>query len=147
VEKMDLKEIAIYIIIIVLGVLVAHHMNVVASESMIPLLNIGDIVIVDFNPGMIVTGDIIVYNATWFESKPVIHRVVEKGQFPNGDNFYITQGDNNGVQDPLPVYPEQVISKVVTIYNMPLIIPRIGYITLWSKQILKIFFNLYLVLL
>jgi signal peptidase len=44
-----------------------------------------------------------------------------------------TKGDNNPTADPALVYPSQVISKVVSINESPLVIPKIGYITLWIR--------------
>lgn len=137
---MEIKEIATYIIIIIVGIVVAQHMNVVVSGSMEPVLYRGDIVIIDTNPDTygIQNGDIVVYNAVWF-NQPVIHRVIKNGTDKNGNLAYITKGDNNPSPDPAPVYPKQVIYKVV---NYPwsdgpgkasAVIPKIGYITLWIR--------------
>lgn len=49
----------------------------------------------------------------WFENKHVIHRVIAKEEHNDGNTFYILKGDNNVNQDPEPVAPNQVISKVV----------------------------------
>ena len=130
---MNLKEIATYIVIILIGIVVAQHMNVVVSGSMEPVMYRGDIVIVDKNPSSVQVGDIVVYKATWV-NEDVIHRVKEIYETPNGSTYLITKGDNNNVSDPYPVqYPDQVVSKVVSINGQPLIIPKIGYITLWIR--------------
>ncbi len=131
--KKKLVSIIIYIPIISLGLVIAHYMNVVASESMEPVLFKGDVVIIDYNPSSIETGDIIIYYARWFQNRHVIHRVIAKEESTNGDIIYILKGDNNEDQDPDPVSPKDVIAKVVTINNQPLIIPKIGYITLWFQ--------------
>jgi len=129
----NLKEIATYIVIILVGVVVAQHMNVVVSGSMEPVMYRGDIVIVDQNPSSVQVGDIVVYHATWF-NEPVIHRVKQIYKTADGNTYLITKGDNNQAADPYPVkYPDQVISKVVSINGQPIIIPRIGYITLWIR--------------
>ena len=74
---MKLKEIAIYIIIIItFAIMISHHMNVVSSESMEPVLYKGDIVIINYQPSSVETGNIIVYEAKWFDNKPVIHRLI-----------------------------------------------------------------------
>jgi len=137
------KEIIIYALIIVIGLLVAQHMNVVVSESMEPTLYRGDIVLVEksnfigineFNPNEVDVGDIVVYNAKWFSS-PVIHRVINKTDI-NGTTYFIIKGDNNktnSVPDPYLVSPSQITERVITIANQPLIIPKIGHITLWLK--------------
>ncbi len=129
---MDVKEIATYIVIILVGVVVAQHMNVVVSGSMEPVMYRGDIVIIDNNPGDVKVGDIIVYHATWFD-QPVIHRIKEINKLSNGSTYLIMKGDNNPTPDPYPVYSDQIISKVVTVYGHPIIIPKIGYITLWIR--------------
>ncbi|MEN4018165.1 MAG: signal peptidase I [Methanobacterium sp.] len=129
---MKIKEIATYIVIILIGVIVAQHMNVVVSGSMEPVLYRGDIVIIDNNPRTAQVGDIIVYKAAWFP-QPVIHRIIYIGETPEGDTFFVTKGDNNPSPDPVAVYPDQIISKVVSINDAPLIIPKIGYVTLWIR--------------
>ncbi|PKL66377.1 MAG: signal peptidase I [Methanobacteriales archaeon HGW-Methanobacteriales-1] len=137
----QIKEIAIYIAIIIIGVIAAQHMNVVVSGSMEPVFYRGDIVLVEkanflgiheFNPEDVKKGDIVIYNANWFPD-PVIHRVVATGTAKNGTKYYIIKGDNNPVPDPAVVYPSQITARVITIGNQPIFIPRIGYITLWIK--------------
>ena len=135
------KEIISYVIIILLAVLLSAHLNVVVSGSMEPSFYRGDIVatenvntygIQEFNPYTDVhVGDVVVYNAMWY-SEPVIHRVIDIQQI-NGSKYYIIKGDNNDVKDPYPVAPEQIKSKVITIGNNLLIIPKIGYVTLWFR--------------
>ncbi|KZX14644.1 signal peptidase I W [Methanobrevibacter cuticularis] len=134
------KEIAIYAIIIIIGLIAAQHLNVVVSGSMEPVLYRGDIVIVEktnflgiheFNPEDVKVGDIVVYNAEWFPN-PVIHRVINISEI-NGTKYFTIKGDNNPVQDPLPVSPSQVTERVVTLWDQPLVIPKVGYITIWLK--------------
>ena len=134
------KEIVAYILIIIVGLLVAQHMNVVVSGSMAPAFYRGDIVIVEktnfiwineFNPENVNIGDIVVYNAEWYPN-PVIHRVINK-TIINGTTYFTIKGDNNEVPDPYLVKPSQITEKVMTIGDMPLIIPKIGYITIWLK--------------
>ena len=140
-DNNQIKEIAIYIAIIIIGVIAAQHMNVVVSGSMEPVFYRGDIVLVEkanflgiheFNPEDVKKGDIVIYNANWFPD-PVIHRVVATGTAKNGTKYYIIKGDNNPVPDPAVVYPSQITARVITIGNQPIFIPRIGYITLWIR--------------
>jgi len=128
------REIASYIIIIVVGIMLAQHLNVVVSGSMEPVFYRGDVVVIEktnflgieeVNPAGLNTGDIIIYQATWFP-EPVIHRIIGTGQDSQGRNYYITKGDNNSGADPAPVYPEQVQAKVISWGNNPLVIPQIG---------------------
>ncbi|MBR0471759.1 MAG: signal peptidase I [Methanosphaera sp.] len=135
------REILSYALILIVALILSSHLSVVVSGSMEPAFYRGDIVatqnvntygIQEFNPYTDVrVGDVVVYDATWY-SEPVIHRVIEVRQI-NGSNYYIIKGDNNEVQDPEPVSPSQVKSKVITIGNSLLIIPKIGYITLWFR--------------
>lgn len=136
---MEIKEIATYIIIILIGIVIAQHMNVVVSGSMEPVLYRGDIVIIDTNPDVnnLQVGDIVVYKATWFP-QPVIHRIIAKTETSSG-TVYTIQGDNNPSPDPAPVQSSQIISKVVNYPwssvagQAPVVIPKIGYITLWIR--------------
>lgn len=136
---MEQKEIIIYVTILIIGIILAHQLNVISSGSMEPVLSKGDIVVIDYNPSSIEIGDIIVYRAAWFENKPVIHRVIAK-QSSNDEVFYVIKGDNNDIQDPYPISRNQIISKVVRIDSKPLVIPRIGYISLWIQEIPKYLF-------
>ncbi|MGZ7108799.1 MAG: signal peptidase I [Methanobacterium sp.] len=129
---METKELATYVIIIIIGIIVAQHMNVVVSGSMEPVLYRGDIVIIDSNPSSVQVGDIVVYKATWF-NQPVIHRVIKIGKDQSGSTVMITKGDNNPSPDPALVYSDQIISKVVSINGSPFVIPKIGYVTLWIR--------------
>lgn len=134
------KEIAIYALIIIVGLILAQHMNVVVSGSMEPVFYRGDIVIVEktnflgiqeFNPNDAQVGDIVVYNAQWFPN-PVIHRIINVTEV-NGSKYFVIKGDNNPSPDPYLVSPSQITERVVTIGDQPFIIPKIGYITIWLK--------------
>jgi len=105
---------------------------VIVSGAMEPVIYRGDIVEVDHNTTNIQVGDIIIYNATWFP-EPVIHRVTAIRNAKNGTTYFIAKGDNNPAQDPEPVYQNQIVSKVVTNNGKPVIIPKIGYISLWIR--------------
>ncbi|MCL2687248.1 MAG: signal peptidase I [Methanobrevibacter sp.] len=134
------KEIAMYAIIIIVGLLVAQHMNVVVSESMEPVFFRGDIVVVEktnflgiqeFNPNDAKVGDIVVYNAVWFPN-PVIHRIINETTV-NGSKHFVIKGDNNPVPDPYYVSPDQITQRVLMVGDHPFIIPKIGYITIWLR--------------
>lgn len=105
---------------------------VVVSNSMEPSIYRGDIVKVENMPGNIQVGDIIIYKATWIPEE-VLHRVTEVRKAENGTTYFIAKGDNNPVQDPEPVYQNQIVSKVVTSNGQPVVIPKIGYISLWIR--------------
>jgi signal peptidase len=112
-----------------------------------PVFYRGDIVAIEptnffgiqeFNTSDLNVGDIVVYNATWYPA-PVIHRVIFKGTNPQGQLYYIIKGDNNPTADPDPVYPNQIEAKVITYGGNPgqnpIVIPYIGYITIWIRGI------------
>jgi signal peptidase len=135
------REIISYVAIIIIGIILAQHMNVVVSGSMEPVFYRGDVVVIEktdflgiheINPTDLKVGDIVIYNAVWFP-EPVIHRIIATGTAINGSQYYITKGDNNPIQDPDPVYDNQVVAKVVTIGNTPVVIPKVGYITIWIR--------------
>lgn len=137
----DTREIISYIVIILIGVIIAQHMNVVVSGSMEPTFYRGDVVVIEktnflgmeeVNPNNLNVGDVVIYRATWF-NEPVIHRIIYKGYNQDGKLYYITKGDNNPVHDPADVYPEQIEAKVINTGNNLWIIPKIGYITLWIR--------------
>lgn len=110
----------------------ATEYNVMVSGSMEPSIYRGDIVKVETNPSNISVGDIIVYNATWI-NESVLHRVIATQKAKNGTVYFIAKGDNNPVPDPEPVYQNQITSKVVTSNGQPVVIPKLGYITLWIR--------------
>ena len=137
----DSREIISYVAIIVIGIILAQHMNVVVSGSMEPVFDRGDVVVIEktdflgineINPDDLKIGDIVIYRATWFP-EPVIHRIIATGTDSNGTPYYTTKGDNNPVQDPAPVYHDQVMAKVISFGNTPFVIPKVGYITLWIR--------------
>lgn len=136
------KEIVAYIVIILLALTLAQHLNVVVSGSMEPTFQRGDIVVVEkanlfglgieeFNPEDVQVGDIVVYDAQWVD-EAVVHRVIDVVQI-NGSTYYEIKGDNNNVSDPYYVAPEQITDRVVTFGDNPVVIPYIGNINLWLR--------------
>lgn len=136
------KEIVAYVIIILLALVLAQHLNVVVSGSMEPEFYRGDIVVVEkanlfglgiqeFDPNDVQVGDIVVYNAEWVD-EAVIHRVINITEI-NGSTYFVIKGDNNDVPDPYYVSPDQITDRVVTLGDDSLIIPYIGNINLWLR--------------
>ncbi len=103
---------------------------VVASGSMIPELQVYDVLIVQGHESFddIEIGDIIVFNRPSDHNRVIVHRVVS---IINDDPKTIrTQGDANGASIPgtdFPITEEEYIGKVV--YKLP----QVGYVT----QLLK----------
>ena len=136
----DFKEIASYAIILIIVLIAAQHLNVVVSGSMEPAFYRGDIVMIEksdffgiheFNVSDIQVGDVVVYDAKWF-NQPVIHRVINITEI-NGTTMYIIKGDNNDSPDPYYVTQDQIQSKVVEFGDNLVVIPKIGYLSLWLR--------------
>ena len=136
----DYKEIASYIIILVIVLVASQHLNVVVSGSMEPAFYRGDIVLVEksdffgiheFNPEDVKVGDVVVYDAAWFD-QPVIHRIINMTEI-NGTKLFVIKGDNNNNPDPYYVTPEQIKERVVTVGDNLFILPKIGYLSLWLR--------------
>ena len=136
----DYKEIASYIIILAIVLIVAQHLNVVVSGSMEPVFYRGDIVAIqkadllgihEFNPEDVQVGDIVVYDAQWFD-QPVIHRIINITEI-NGTTMYVIKGDNNNRSDPYYVTADQIQARVLTWGDSPIVIPYIGNLSLWIR--------------
>lgn len=136
----DKKEVICYIILLVVVLLAASHLNVVVSGSMEPVFYRGDIVVVEkanflgiseFDPNDVQVGDIVVYDAVWYNN-PVIHRVINITEI-NGTTMYMIKGDNNDRPDPYYVTPNQIRDRVLTFGDSPIVIPKIGYVTILLK--------------
>lgn len=110
---------------------------VVVSGSMVPKINIGDIVIIKNNSfetsfDNLKVGDIIVFRApeaTTDDGKPkvIVHRISEIGT-TSGKQVVITKGDANPYSIPgidFPIFTENYVGKVVYV------IPQIGKISMF----------------
>ncbi len=105
------------------------HPSLVASGSMSPVMEAGDVVIIAKLPADVIKeGDIIQFRKE--EKITVMHRVIEI-QETEGAKLFITKGDANDKPDKDPVIPANVIGKLV------LTIPKIG----WASIVVKSFFT------
>jgi len=101
--------------------------TIVASGSMQPALDTGDVIIIAKVPADIIKeGDIIQFRKA--EEVTIIHRVIEI-QETEGATFFITKGDANNAPDRDPVIPENVVGKHV------LTIPKIGWVASFIKAL------------
>jgi signal peptidase len=103
-----------------------YPMLAVASGSMVPTLNVGDLIIVqgglnvsDINAAQ-GTGDIIVFHKPYNPNELIVHRAVEEEA-----NGLITKGDHNPTIDPWTVYDSDLVGKVVWV------IPYVGHVPLF----------------
>jgi signal peptidase len=97
---------------------------VVSSGSMVPVLNVGDIIIVrGVDPQAITVGTIIIFHSPYEYDMPIVHRVVAVVN-DGGSLFFQTKGDHNEIQDGWKVPAENLIGVYVVK------IPYIGLISL-----------------
>jgi signal peptidase len=105
--------------------LLGFQPSVIASGSMMPALDVGDIVItVQTSPEKIKVGDIIQY---WRQGDPapIVHRVIQIDR-AGGTTYMITKGDANTAPDD-PITPTRTVGKVI------LIIPKLGWASIYLK--------------
>jgi signal peptidase len=119
--------IAMFAVILIWGStgLLGFQPNIIASGSMRPTLDVGDIAItVPARPEAIQVGDIIQY---WKEGEPapIIHRVIEVYK-SDGTTHIVTKGDANNAPDD-PITPTQPVGKLI------LTIPKLGWISIALK--------------
>ena len=93
----------------------------VATGSMEPQINVGDVVIVSKTDRNLSEGDIIQFKK---DGKTVIHRIVSK-RMVNDSMQYITKGDANNAADIGYVTDFDIIGKVSAT------VPKIGSFSLW----------------
>ena len=87
----------------------------VVSQSMVPVYDIGDVLVAkEQDPSTIKEGDIVSYLGTTgsFANKVVTHRVVNIEKRADGKYYYRTKGDANLVEDPI-VMEDQLYGVVV----------------------------------
>ena len=98
--------------------LFGNKLYVVDRESMEPTMPVNSLIIVnEKSPDQINVGDILTYYGADSKTR-VTHRVIEIG---TNNDYFITQGDANNVEDAMPVERESVIG-IVTVT-----IPLVGY--------------------
>ena len=130
----DILIVAIGVLVIWIGLQVAfgtqNPFYVVASGSMIPALEVYDVLVVQGHEPFeeIDVGDIIVFDRPSDHNRVIVHRVVSI--IDDEPKTVRTQGDANPASIPgtdFPITEEEYIGKVAYV------IPQVGYIT----QILK----------
>ncbi len=100
------------------------HPTLVASGSMRPGIDVGDVVIIaEAGADVVREGDVIEFRR---ESATIIHRVIEI-QEVGSTKLFVTKGDANNAPDPEPVMSGQIIGKAV------FTVPKIGWVAIWVK--------------
>ena len=130
----DILIVAVGVLVIWIGLQAAfgtqNPFYVVASGSMIPVLEVYDVLIVQGHDPFeeVEIGDIIVFNRPSDHNRVIVHRVVSI--IDENPKTIRTQGDANPASIPgtdFPITDEEYIGKVV--YTLP----QVGYVT----QLLK----------
>ena len=101
----------------------------VVSTSMLPTLNVGDVIIVQGLPvtqikANYTTGDIVVYRSPYDPDKRIVHRAVKIENRSDG-YWFTTKGDNNDQPDvpfPQTYYIGKVIARIPYVGNFPLFV-------------------------
>ncbi|NDI35921.1 signal peptidase I [Chengkuizengella sediminis] len=114
--------------------------TVIRSNSMYPLMERGDMVVVNklASEDEIHVGDVVIFkteNGTYATKGWIIHRIVG-GDAVTG---YITKGDNNKRTDQAeggtgPIEREWIVSRTVNVSEHPIVIPYIGFLPVWAEQ-------------
>lgn len=113
-----------------------NRLLIVRSGSMMPSINVGDIVVV--RPAAPYhTGDVISFHDSTRPEVLVTHRVVEVRE-ANSSATYITKGDANNTADEAPVAENNVVGKNI------LTVPYVGRVLAFAKT--KIGFSAFVVL-
>lgn len=106
-----------------------YYAIAVATGSMTPNINVGDVVIVDqkIDYKKLEVGEVIAYK---YDKVVIVHRLCDMAVV--GDDYYFyTQGDANENMDNYIIYPDMIIGTV----NKK--IPYIGLPTVWLNQLFK----------
>jgi signal peptidase len=111
------------------GILGGHHLYIVQSGSMSPSIMSGDIIITS-RQLTYYQNDVITFNNP--QQGVVTHRIVEINNLGN-DSSILTKGDANRSTDSDNISLNQIIGKVV------LVLPRFGYLVVFSQQPLGMF--------
>lgn len=124
------KSVILLVIIVILAIWFALGVFpikpiAIATGSMIPNINIGDVAIIKkCTPNDIEVGDVIEYKMPDFT---VIHRVIEIKQ-QNGKFYFKTKGDNNDEPDKNLVEEDQLIGKYL------FRVRYLGYPAIWITK-------------
>jgi signal peptidase I len=101
---------------------------VIGSGSMKPILNKGDVVLVQkINPDSLNKGDIIIFK---HDRRTVIHRLIDIKHL-DGESYYYTKGDANKDADDYGINGDDIVGKCA------FTIKYLGYPTIWINDKIK----------
>ena len=106
-----------------------YYAVAVATGSMVPKINVGDIAIVDqkVDYKTYKVGEVIAYK---YHGIVVVHRLYDIVTI-KGDYYFYTKGDANDTQDNYIIYPDMILGRV------SFKIPYAGIPTVWLNKIFK----------
>ncbi|MBI2184441.1 MAG: signal peptidase I [Thaumarchaeota archaeon] len=97
---------------------------VVSSGSMIPTLEVGDLIIVrSMAVNELKIGDIITFHSPLTPDRIIVHRILQVVQTKDGGAGFITKGDHNQAADGWIVDQNSYVGTVV------LVIPKVGFVS------------------
>lgn len=114
-------------------------LTVIRSNSMYPVWERGDMVIIEnLNEEEIVyKGDIVFFKTdkgSLADQGWIAHRVMEG----DAEQGFITKGDANEYidqkSDPTAIERDWISGRAITIGETPIVIPKIGYLSLWAEK-------------
>ena len=149
------REMAKMLVLVTITSIITSQFIAVPTESMSPVINPGDMVLVEktnildvfgeLNTSNVKEGDIIVYSKPYrvqqgeeliMENETVIHRVIAV-RSSQGGKYLITKGDNNTYSDNARVYPTQITGRAITWNDNPITIPAVGHAVIYLKTMLE----------
>jgi signal peptidase len=93
-----------------------YPFETVQTGSMVPTLNVGDLIVVQGIPfSEVKNSDIIVFHSPYDYTTLIVHRVVAI-QTAQAQVYFSTKGDANGGPDPWQVLGSDFVGKVVSVY-------------------------------
>jgi signal peptidase len=104
----------------------------VASGSMLPTLNVGDLIVVQGTPpqqinAQYMTGDIVVFRDPYGPDKLIVHRAVRK-ELRDGLYWFYTHGDNNPTG-------EEIFSEGFLVGKVVGRVPYVGNFSLFTQSL------------
>eukprot|EP01066_Platyproteum_vivax_P019186 Platyproteum_vivax@DN7633_c2_g1_i2.p1 len=107
---------------------------VVLSGSMEPGFHRGDILFLSMTQDPITTGDVVVFKVDGREV-PIVHRVLAVHEDTKGEEFVLTKGDNNNIDDRgLYARGQMWLKKDHIMGRAVAYLPYVGMVTIWLND-------------
>jgi len=117
------------VLLIVIPAVTGSQPYTVLTNSMAPKYPPGTLLIVEpVEFDSLKLGDVITYQLKSGEPAVVTHRIVSVGVNQDGDRTLITKGDNNTLEDEVPVQKVQVRGKLLYA------VPHVGWAANWMEN-------------